>query len=394
MRLLLFLFCTLSTGLFGKVSGVLWQDNGSFIQKVQLKGRLHWQYASVVGSWKGKDFDYDTEEVRRLRLSPSIGFGSIFTLSTSIDMERDKAFQGKTRQLGYAGLYFSKLDIDIATLLELDSLDKLSLSLGKSIVYATQEYAISSRFIKTAERSSLTNLLTPPSSTGVRLFLKKKKWSGSLGIFSQERSSEFAPFLGSHGFFGSVMLGYDCHHFCEADKASVHWRCLFADRSASPFTRDALSFSLLNTLSFQYQKNRFSLLVEGSFGEHRESYNAQGERFAAREGAVWGMIIQPAYVLVNERLEAVLSYQYARSSREEGLRLSSRYLRYAGANEAIDGLSGGYGEEHHSLYVGVTYFLAKEQAKIMAGFQYDHLASRGKGLLDARSCWLACRFYF
>jgi hypothetical protein len=56
-------------------------------------------------------------------------------------------------------------------------------------------------------------------------------------------------------------------------------------------------------------------------------------------------------------------------------------------------VASGRGDEHHSVYGGLNYFLCGHNAKIMAGVEWETLQTMS-GDVDALTWWLAWRMYF
>ena len=93
---------------------------------------------------------------------------------------------------------------------------------------------------------------------------------------------------------------------------------------------------------------------------------------ANRQGDFYGVTVMPWYWLVKDRLQLVGRYEYAGSEESEGIRLPSRYIRGHHDDPNLQ-MNGGRGERYDSWYLGLNYYLCGDNAKIMAGVQYEAL---------------------
>ena len=85
-------------------------------------------------------------------------------------------------------------------------------------------------------------------------------------------------------------------------------------------------------------------------------------------------------------------YSYLAGEDDRSIRTNSRYFR-APANGGD--VNSGRGDEHHSIYGGLNWYLCGHKAKIMTGIEYETLdTNAGNGDVDAMTLWLAFRTYF
>ncbi|BDS06688.1 hypothetical protein NT6N_17280 [Oceaniferula spumae] len=386
-------------------------DDNPFIQEFTITGRFHWQYAYVdgQGSHEGgiRRLSYDTEEIRRFRLGVEMKFLNFFKLETDVDLANDLAPTGleSDHDIEYADIYSATLTFDAQEAFEIKSLDKLDFSIGKHKVTTSAEKDISSREIKTVERSSLSDYITPPSSTGFAIDLEKGPWEITAGIYSGDDEDEFADVKGDNDYFYTFRLGYKAEDPKFFDKAQANLRVIINGDESENATDNPLSEGAFNpdwAVSFgtQTRKGRFDLLTDVIYGENGKEFSMESnglERRPEREGSFWGVVILPSYWLVEDRLEAVFRYQYAESSQPEGFRISSRYSRRAGESLGFTGpndLSNGRGDNHHSAYLGLNYYLCGDNAKVMFGVEYDDLDSGSQDVYEGYTGWAAFRMYF
>jgi len=386
-------------------------DDNPYIQEFSINGRFHWQYAYVdgQGSHEGgvRRFSYDTEEIRRFRVGFDLKFLNYFRLSADADIVNDLAPSGleSDHDIEYANIYSAVLSFDAQKAFEIEALDDFKLIIGKQKVTTSAEQGISSRYIKTVERSAITNYVTPPSSTGFVVEAKKGPWDIEAGIFSGDVEPEFADSNGDNDYFYTLRLGYKVKNPVFFDKFRVDLRGILngddnANATVNPSSTGAFNPEWVISLSAKSRKGRLSLLTDFIYGENGREYslgNRGIERNPEREGSFWGVVILPSYWLVEDRLEAVLRYQYAESSTPEGFRIGSRYSRRAGESLNFTGpndLSNGRGDNHHSVYLGLNYYLCSDNAKIMFGVEYDDLDSGPQDVYEGYTGWAAFRMYF
>lgn len=70
------------------------------------------------------------------------------------------------------------------------------------------------------------------------------------------------------------------------------------------------------------------------------------------------------------------------------------YAGRADADHSVGLLNGGRGDEHHSIYGGLNYCFCGDNAKVMAGLQYDDISAGGRDVYDGWTAFLAFRTFF
>merc|ERR1711906_59431 len=109
--------------------------------------------------------------------------------------------------------------------------------------------------------------------------------------------------------------------------------------------------------TYETEVGGFDLFTNATYGENFDGDN------------VYGAVIMPSKELIEDKLEAVVRYQWARSSGADLLRPQSRNVRNVSRNDI--GLNVPRGDENHTIYGGLNYFLCDHNAKIMAGVEYE-----------------------
>ena len=109
-----------------------------------------------------------------------------------------------------------------------------------------------------------------------------------------------------------------------------------------------------------------------------------------RQGSFWGVVIMPSTYIIEDKLEFVARYAYQGAEEDEGIRTNSRYFR----DNAVDAdINSGRGDSHHSIYLGLNYYLCGHNSKVLLGVEYDKLDTPD-GDADATTLWAAYRTYF
>ena len=401
----------------GDKPGTLYKDKDNpYIQEIGFFGRFQWQYAYVDGEGAqgtgSRDFNYDTEEIRRFRLGLRVKFLRFFDLKANANLENDLAPSGLERDhdIEYADIYSATLTFDAKEAFNVDSLDQLDISIGKYKLKGNGEHSESSRRIKTVERSSISNYANPENSTGVLLSAAKDNWDFALGFFSGDDEREFSALDQSNDVFYYLHIGRKFENPVWFSKSRADLRVLIngddeanqvsSTSNPNPEGSGTFNHDWVISLSTKSKRGRFSLVTDIIYGDNGGSYfTSRGVRLRNpdREGHFWGVIILPSYELIEDRLELVFRYQFAQAEEKEGIRINSRYARRAGQSYGFTGandLSDGRGDEHHSAYLGLNYYLCDNHAKIMVGVEYDDLDSETQDVYEGYTAWAAFRMYF
>ncbi|MGB0774328.1 MAG: porin [Akkermansiaceae bacterium] len=391
-------------------------DDNPYVQEFGVFGRFQFQYAYVDGEGaRGtgtQDFNYDTEEIRRLRLGVRLKFLKYFDLKANANLEADLAPTGleSDHDVEYADIYAATLTFDAQKAFGIQSLDALDIGIGKYKIGNNGEQGESSRKIKTIERSAISNYAHPENSTGIMLSAEKGDWDFALGMFSGDEEREFSAMDGSNDVFYYLHIGkkFDKPVWFSKSRADLRVVVNGDDKAnqggslSNPNPEGSGTFDQdwVVSLSTESKRGRFALLTDVIYGENGGSYfTSKGvrRRNPDREGSFWGVVILPSYELIEDKLELVFRYQYAHASEKEGFRIGSRYSRRAGSSYGFTGandLSDGRGDSHHSAYLGLNYYLCKDNAKVMLGVEYDDLDSETQDVYEGYTAWAAFRMFF
>lgn len=339
--------------------GTLYKNKENpILQSFQIGGRLQYQAAYLEGDdVNGRDFNDTYDEFRRVRLETKTEFLKFFSADIKLNMVNDeRPFDGDL-EWGYSTFDEAIFSFDIKKAFGAGPLDALKLNYGRSKFNMTEEVHMSSKEIYTIERSAIANKLYGANNraTGVTLDAELGKWSGTLGVFSGEDDSEF---------IGGWNDG-QAYYLSLAHQTTGEWRLVadFVGNDPSG-SDDFLGYDWATALNAIYEKDRFGLLSTLVLGE-----NADGT--PDRSGNFHALVVMPWYWIVEDKLQAVVQYQYAGASESEGIRTNSRYVR-AEHSPGVD-VNGGRGDELHTLYAGLNYHICGDNLKIMGGIEYASL---------------------
>ena len=131
--------------------------------------------------------------------------------------------------------------------------------------------------------------------------------------------------------------------------------------------------------TYETEVGGFDLFTNATYGENFDGDN------------VYGVVIMPSKELIEDKLEAVVRYQWARSEGDNLLKGSKRNLDQT--RDLVNGLQSAKGDENHTIYAGLNYFLCDHNAKLMTGVEYETIDG-GERDAEATTFWLAARMYF
>jgi hypothetical protein len=247
----------------------------------------------------------------------------------------------------------------------------------------TEEAHMSSNEIYTLERSGLSDKLggSEGRPTGVTLELQKGDWDLVVGAFSAEDDADFIGGWNDGQFYYASLKWKPSKDF---------WLLLdYTQNDQKGNFDDALGYGWASALSAVYQKKHWGIMGEFVYGDNGGGISAPIPR---RQGDFHGFVVMPWYWIIEDKLQAVVQYQYASSTETQGLQLPARYLRGDHDNLAVD-VDNGRGSEHHMIYAGLNYHFCKDRLKIMGGVSYDDLSTRNSEL-DALTYQIAFRTSF
>lgn len=305
-----------------------------YIQRFAIRGRYQGQY-HYTDADTGTSEDWEN---RRIRFGADLDFLRDFSFETRWNVKRES---------GPGSLFEDVFTMSVTW----KPSPEFHLQLGKQKANITNEWRTSSAAILTFERSLLVNTVIPETMWGARA-------GGNLGGFLYEASvftasvdndQKFPDFKGGVGLHGSV--GYDYAESAGLDRAVVRLDYFYQDGDAD---NNAVK-------PFRHVFSLNSAHVTGRFGLNTDLIYASGDGNVAD---VYGVVVMPYYDLL-EKLRLVTRYTYAGGDGSSPLALTSRYER-----PAVQDGSSIRGDNYHSVYGGLNYYLCGDKLKLMAGAEY------------------------
>ena len=349
-----------------------------FLQYFNVGGRFQYQAAYVDGEdVNGRDFNDTYDDYRRVRFESNIEFLRYFGAEIKINMVNDGRPSGGDLDWGYDSFDEAIFSFDIGKAFGAGPFDSLKLNYGRFKVNMTEEVRMSSKEILTIERSAIANKLygVVNRATGVTLDAELGKWFGTFGVFSSEDDSEFIG-----GWNDGIAYYLSLQH-----QTTDEWRLVLdlmsLDKSG---TDNNLGYDWAAAFNAIYEKDRVGLLSTLVAGENSDTAPGRG-------GSFQGLVVMPWYWIVEEKLQAVLQYQFSGAGQSEGIRTNSRYVR-AEHSPVVD-VNDGRGDELHTVLLGLNYYFCGHRTKIMSGIEYSSLDTPA-GNVNALTYLIGFRGYF
>jgi len=284
---------------------------------------------------------------------------------------------------GYDDFDSVSLGFDIGKAWGKGPFDEIAIEYGRMKLPLSEEVHQSSRHIYTIERSSLADRIGGDQSrpTGAMLGLEKDDWTVMLGVFSGEDDADFL------GGWNDGEVYYTSVEW----EATKEFRLLFDHaQNAQRGADDMLGYAWGTSLAGVYETDRWGTLVNFIYGDNGGA--SHGNDDPRRQGDFYGVIVMPWWWIMEDRLQLVFRYQFATSREIEGVRIDSRYARASHDPPDVD-LDNGYGNEHHSFYLGLNFHLCGDNAKFMFGVSYEDMNARTENF-DTLTYLTGFRTYF
>ncbi|MBK1877383.1 porin [Pelagicoccus mobilis] len=348
-----------------KTMGKVYSDkNDPNIQEVKFFGRLHQQWAYADGESAGEDFSGGGDELRRLRAGVSVKFLDGFKVLGRANFEKGGF---RNTSIGYNSFDELYLDYGKDGLL---GFDKATIGYGRYKVLFGGEERVSSKKIKTVERSGINNRFGSLRPTGVVLKGEKSDVEYVFGIFSTEKDSEtWAGWDDGIAFQAGAVF--------DAYEGTITTDFIYADDSDND--QSVFDFDWATSITYNRTYGDVNVLANVTYGNEGDE-------------DIYGFVVVPSFY-INDKLEAAFRYQYGHSTDETGVpkSSSSRGLRRVAKNE---GVGTGSGDTNHTVYAGLNYYIEENYVKVMTGVEYESVdGAPGKGI-EGFTFWAAFRTYF
>jgi hypothetical protein len=362
-------------------------SSNKFLQELRFEGRYQYQVGYVDGSdVNGDDFSSTYDEHRRFRLGFRTKIADYFSTKMVLNLVNDGRPNGGALDWGYQDFDEALVSFDLHKAVGgIGALDSLTLNFGREKFVLSREARTSSNNLLTVERSGLSNKVYGSARpTGFSADAKMADWSFYGALFSAGREG------GNNGFIGSLdssMIYLGSVGYKVNDLLDLRFDAVYND---SDFGADSdLGYRWATSISADYNTGPWGVIADVIIGDNGDADNGVGN--VNRQDNFWGLVVMPYAWIIEDKLQGVFQYQYANSSASEGLRVNSRYGR-AGKNAPAN-VNGGRGDQHHSLYAGLNYYLCGHNAKIQAGIEYQNMDTPA-GDFDTLTYLLAFRTFF
>ena len=336
-----------------------------FIQEIKVFGRAHYQYGYSHIENNGDEYSGGGDEIRRLRAGLSVKFLNGFKLAGRANFEEG----GFRNHEGFSYSGMDELYLEYA-LEDVAGLKEVGLGYGRYKIAFGGEEATSSKKIKTVERSNLNNIFAPDRATGAKVFGEIGEVAFTLGVFSTADSGQdLADWNGGLAYFGSATLDLGKNKSLRGD---------FIYNDADAGEDDVFGYDWAASLTYEDEFGPIDFFANATYGD-------------LGDDEVYGVVIMPSTYLIEDKLEAVFRYQWAHSS-GQNIRPNSRNLRNVAGNE-LPARGIARGDDNHTFYAGLNYYLCDNNAKVMFGAEYETLDGDTVDL-EATTLWAAFRMYF
>ena len=354
-------------------------DDAPFIQSLKFFGRLQWQAAHISGDdVDGDSFSDTLDEFRRVRFGAEVKFLNGFKLKGNINLVSDGVRGGTGRDWGYQN--WDELTLSY-TAKDVAGFDEVGVSYGRHKVAMGHESHTSSKKVKTVERSPISNRIYANRYTGVKIFAERGNWEGILGYFSLDHND------GVGGWSGRGNALYLSNKFKVGEDSSVLIDFFYnLDADDSGKDEVGVGYEWAASIAYETAIANWNFMINLIYGDNGDEDYAGTDR----DGSFYGLVIMPSTYLIEDKLEFVARYMYQGSEEDEGIRTNSRYFRAAVLDHDVNS---GRGDSHHSIYLGLNYFLCGHNSKIMVGAEWETLDTPD-GDADATTLWAAYRMYF
>jgi hypothetical protein len=350
--------------------GLLHSDKENpWLQSFQIEGRFQYQLGYLDGTdVNDNDFNETYDEYRRLRFGVKTDFLKYFSAKFVANLVNDARNEsgGGDLEWGYEGIDEAVISFDIKKAFGAGALDSFKLNYGRHKFIVGQEIRTSSTKLLTVERSAIANKVYGGfRPTGLSLDGAIGKWTFTGALYSSTTdgtdNEELSGWQDDVVYYASA--GYQISGELKLGVDLVY-------NHADAISEDSvIGYRWGTSINAEYNLESWGIIGDFIYGDNG---GADMTGTANRRGDFWGVMVMPYYWIVEDKLQLVGQYQYGGADEAAGIRVNSRYGRAAGTGAAPDAdVNGGRGDEHHSFYTGLNYYLCGHNAKIQAGIEYQ-----------------------
>jgi phosphate-selective porin OprO/OprP len=365
---------------------LIWDaPDSAWIQSVRILGRFQYQYAHIDGTGSdGRDFDYNTDEFRRVWLGAGIDAVKSLHIQGQWILIKDGTPKGGDREFDNQ-MWELYATLNAAEYIAIDGLKELLAGYGRRIVHMGAEWHTSSTKIKTVERSAIANKIWPDDNessnpTGAWLESRYGSTDFTLGAFSSETSEGLADWNGGTLYYASLTQKIG------KTPADIILDGFYQDTDDG---HDTLAGGVrwVSSAAVEYSSGSGYFTINTIYGNN----GTQSE--PEREGDFWALVLLPSYYIWRDKLEAVMRYEYQAAENPLGADINSRYAGRAEKKGDVFLEQNGRGDRHQSFYLGLNYYLCGHRLKLMSGIEYEDMQSRGSHVYDGMTGFLAMRMH-
>lgn len=337
-----------------------------FVQRIEFYGRLNYQYGYSDINIQNFDFRGGGTDLRRLRFGANIEFLDDWKLAVGAKMTRGR--QGASK-MGYSEMDKLSLTYDFG---KMWGFKDVSVGYGRMKYGLTGEGQESANEIKTVERSNLSNFFGRSRATGLKIRGSRWDIDWTLGVMAPEANDTWSQWEGGAVYYASANIDLG-----KKKRLILDFLYNSADRSVANQLYD---YDWAASAAYYTRLGDWKLMVNGIYGETNDE-------------EVYGVVVMPSYEIINNKLEFVARYQWANAS-SDVFTINRRNIRDTLNNQGVN-LPGVQrrGDENHTIYAGLNYYLCDHYAKFMVGAEYETLTGSVADL-EATTLWAAFRIHF
>lgn len=352
--------------------GMLYKSSENpYLQEFQLEGRLQYQMAHLEGEdVNGNDYSSEFNEFRRFRLGAKAKFFTYFGSKVSFDLVGDERIQPSPNSglgWGYEQIDEAWVSFDIGKALGAGPFDTLTAAYGRHKYLFGQEARTSSTKLLTIERSAISNkVYNSARPTGLVVDATLDKWSFTTALYSS--TTDGADNEAFNGWQDDVIY-FASAGYQATEELNLRADLVYNNADVASGEDSLLPYVWASSLNAEYDAGPWGIIGDFTFGNNGGARTGHG---ASESDGFWGIMVMPYYWLVEDKLQLVGQYQYGGAEASEGIRVNSRYgrVRGTGGTSGID-VNSGRGDELHSIYGGLNYYVCGHNAKIQAGIEYQ-----------------------
>ena len=335
------------------------------VERLQIRGRVQTQAAYVEAKNDDGSDDYHTFEVRRVRM------GMRGTLPNNV-----------RAQLEANLVPGSDLSMRSA-FVEWREHKPAYIKLGYDKPLSSLEEGTSSAEILTVERSLINSLVAAPGPlNGLSLEGAHSVLVYGAGVYTDSANRNASNQDPKYLF--NAMAGLKLDEMV-GEGNSLLLRASYLN-SDDPSGAVGSKFDDVITAGGRLGMGAFSLQAEYMVGDN------DGDK-------IKGFYVMPSFN-VNDNLQIVARYETAESDRAGGIQAPSRYARNVSSLEDVTDADGNTasrpsrGDDYQSLYLGLNYYIAGNNNKLMFGVEAAELDNTDAGKLETMTVSTAWRMLF